>query len=127
MAVSAAELDHARELFSPFGAIRVRKMFGGAGVYCDDLFFAIIDDGAIYLKVDDVTRADFEARGLQPFVFEMKDGSSGTMSYYHAPEEIHDDEEALRRWTTLALDAARRAAKFRKKPPSAPRKRARRA
>ena len=116
MAISASSIDHAKDLFAPFGDIRVKKMFGGAGVYCDDLFFAIMDDEAIYFKVDDDTRAEFESRGLEPFVFEMKDGSSGTMSYYNAPDDIYDDEDELKRWTTMALDAASRAAKFKKKP-----------
>ena len=116
MAVSAHSIDHAKELFAPFGDIRVRKMFGGAGVYCDDLFFAIMDGDAIYLKVDDDTRTAFEARGLEPFVYEMKDGSNASMSYYAAPDDIFDDEDELKRWTTLALDAASRAAKFRRKP-----------
>ncbi|MEZ5895102.1 MAG: TfoX/Sxy family protein [Parvularculaceae bacterium] len=124
MAISATAIDHAKELFSPFGEIRVRKMFGGAGVYCDDLFFAIMDDEAIYLKVDDETRAGFEARGLKPFVFEMKDGSSGEMNYFNAPEDIYDDEDELRRWTTLALDAAARAAKFKKPRKKKPKRRA---
>lgn len=116
MAISASSIDHAKDLFAPFGDIRVKKMFGGAGVYCDDLFFAIMDDEAIWFKVDDDTRAEFESRGLEPFVFEMKDGSSGTMSYYNAPDDIYDDEDELKRWTTMALDAASRAAKFKKKP-----------
>ncbi len=116
MAVPANFIVQAKELFAPFGDIRIRKMFGGAGVYCDDLFFAIMDDGAIYFKVDDETRKAFERRGLAPFTFEMKDGASATMSYYNAPEEIFDDEDELRHWTTLALDAARRMAKFKKKP-----------
>ena len=116
MAISSSAIEHAKELFAPFGAIRVKKMFGGAGVYCDDLFFAIMNDEAIYLKVDEESRAEFERRGLEPFIFEMKDGSSGAMNYYNAPEDIYDDEDELRRWTTLALDAASRAAKFRKNP-----------
>lgn len=116
MPVSAAFIDQTKDLFQPFGAIRIRKMFGGAGVYCDDLFFAIMDDGAIFLKADDETRAAFEARGLSPFSYEMKDGRVETISYYSAPEEIFDEENELKRWTTLALDAAARAARFRKKP-----------
>ncbi len=115
MAISASAIDHARELFSSFGDIRVRKMFGGAGVYCDDLFFALLDGEDIYLKVDDETRTDFENAGLSPFVYETKDGVQGVMSYYNAPVDIHDDEDERRRWTTMALDAAQRAAKFKKK------------
>lgn len=117
MAISASFIDHARELFAPFGEIRIRKMFGGAGVYCDELFFALLDDDAVYFKVDDDTRKDFVRRGLAPFSFEMKDGTRAEMNgYYAAPEDIFDDEDELKRWGTMALDAASRAAKFKKKP-----------
>ena len=108
---SASYLDYIKDLFSPFGEIRVRKMFGGAGVYCDDLFFAIIGDDDLWLKVDDDNRSEFESKGREAFTFEMKDGRVGEMSYCSAPEEIFDDHDALRHWTTLALDAANRAAK----------------
>lgn len=122
MAVSQALIDRTKELFAPFGEIRVKRMFGGAGVYCDELFFAILADGVVYFKVDNETQAAFEREGSRPFEFEMKDGSKATMSYYDAPSTIHDDEHELRRWTVLALDAARRSAKFRKK--SRPQKKA---
>lgn len=116
MAISASFIEHAREIFAPFGDIRVRKMFGGAGVYCDELFFALLDDDMVFLKVDDETRSEFQKRGLAPFSFEMKDGTRAEMNgYFTAPEEIFDDEDELRRWATLALDAASRAAKFKKK------------
>lgn len=117
MAISASFIDHASELFAPFGEIRIRKMFGGAGVYCDELIFALLDDDAVFLKVDEETRTEFQRRGMTPFSFEMKDGTRAEMNgYYAAPEEIFDDEDELKRWATLALDAASRAAKFKKKP-----------
>jgi DNA transformation protein len=116
MAVSAQFLEQAKELFAPFGEIRIRRMFGGAGVYCDDLFFALIDDDVVYLKADEATRGEFEGRGLSAFSYETKNGVVTGMSYYAAPDDLFDDETALRRWARLALDAARRAAKFRKKP-----------
>ncbi|MEL7488587.1 MAG: TfoX/Sxy family protein [Pseudomonadota bacterium] len=111
MPISSSYAGYVKDIFSPFGEIRIRKMFGGAGVYCDDLFFAIVGDDDLWLKVDDVTRADFEGKGCEQFTFEMKDGGVGAMSYYSAPEEIFDDHDALKRWTTLALDAAHRAAR----------------
>lgn len=116
MAVSASFLAFASDLLAPFGDISIRKMFGGAGVYCDGLFFALLDDEAIWLKVDDETRPAFERAGLQPFKFEMKDGSMASMSYYGAPGEFYDDADETGRWTALALDAARRAANSKKKP-----------
>ena len=114
MAPSASFLDYAKDLFSPFGEISIRKMFGGAGIYCDGAIFAIIGDDDIWFKVDDVTRAEFEAAGLHPFEVEMN-GKTGTMSYYNAPEEIFDDNDALRHWTGLALGASARGKKPAKK------------
>jgi len=117
MALSSSFLDHAKELFAPFGDIRIRKMFGGAGVYCDDLFFALLDDDAVFLKVDEETRGEFETRGLAPFSYESKEGEVMVMKgYFAAPEVIFEDDDELKHWGTMALDAARRAAKFKKKP-----------
>lgn len=33
------------------GAIRSRKMFGEYGLYCDDVFFAVICDDQLFVKV----------------------------------------------------------------------------
>lgn len=115
MPASSSHLDYLKELFSPFGVITVRKMFGGAGIYCDGVIFAITGDEGLWLKVDDVNRAEFEAAGLEPFTFEFDNGKSGTMSYYNAPEDVFDDHDALTRWTQLALGAAARAKKPAKK------------
>ncbi len=115
MAVSSSFLEFVKETFAVFGEISVRKMFGGAGVYCDGLFFAVLDDETVYLKTDEVTRREFENAGLERFSFETKDGTVTSTSYFAAPEGMFDDEDELRRWTTLALDAARRKAKLKPK------------
>ena len=114
MPPSTSHLDFLKDLFSPFGAITIRKMFGGAGIYCDGRIFAICDDEDVWLKVDDVTRAKFEEAGLKPFEIEMN-GKKGTMSYYKPPDDIYDDNDVLTYWTGLALGAAQRAAKPKKK------------
>jgi DNA transformation protein and related proteins len=46
------------------GRVTSRKMFGGIGLYCDDVFFGIVSRDALFLKVDDRTRADYEAAGM---------------------------------------------------------------
>jgi TfoX/Sxy family transcriptional regulator of competence genes len=58
-----------RELFVPFGPVTIRRMFGGAGIYCDGQMFALLFDGAIFLKVDETSIPDFEREGSQPFVY----------------------------------------------------------
>ncbi|WP_375429143.1 hypothetical protein [uncultured Sphingomonas sp.] len=35
----------------------------------------------------------------------LSEGRTGSMNYRHAPDEIHDDAEELRRWAALAIEA----------------------
>ncbi len=86
--------------------VRGRSMFGGVGIYAGDLFFALIADDTVYLRVDASNRPDFEARGMGPF---RPYGETGKgMSYYRLPEELVEDAEALRPWAEKAIAAARR-------------------
>ena len=87
--------------------VRAKRMFGGVGLYADELFFALIDDDVLYLKVDDATRPDFERRGLGPF--QPFGEGSAAMQYYQLPEDLLEDPEALRPWAEGAVDVARRA------------------
>ena len=99
--------DFYQDLFASFGTITTRKMFGVDGFYCDGLFFAIVADDELWLKADDVSRAEFEEAGAEQYMFEMK-GKPTPIPYYRAPEDIFDDEDSLRMWTQRAIDAALR-------------------
>jgi DNA transformation protein len=88
-------------------AIRARSMFGGIGIYSEDLFFALISTETVYFKVDDSNRGDFEARGLGPF---RPFGDAGeSMQYYEVPTELLEDVDALRPWAEKAVSVARQA------------------
>lgn len=106
------------EMLSPLGPVRVRRMFGGQGLYVDDLFMAIIDDGQLFLKSDDVTRERFDAAGCLPFTFPNKDGEPVVTSYRRPPEEALESPPLMLPWARLAFEAALRAAnaKAAKKP-----------
>ena len=97
------------ELLEDFGAVRARAMFGGYGIYRDDLMFGLVADDELYLKVDDENRPVFEAEGLQPFVY-VKDGKAMNMSYYQAPGQALDNVAEMRQWADLGYQAAVRAA-----------------
>ncbi len=96
------------ELFAPFAVVSVRRMFSGHGVYFDDLCFALSIGGGVYLKVDAETQADFAAVGSRPFVYSAR-GREVQVGYWLLPPAAFDDEDALRRWASLAFAAARRA------------------
>ena len=106
---SSEYLAYVREQLEPLGAIRTKAMFGGWGLYCDELFFALVFDDVLYLKVDDETRERFEAAGLRPFVYTVR-GTEQNLGYYTVPEGALDDADELRPWARLALGAARRKA-----------------
>lgn len=103
-------VDNLPEVFARFGPVRARRMFGGYGIYHDDLMFALVADDVLYLKVDDKSVAAFTERGLQPFEY-AKDSKMVKLSYYMAPEEIFDDPETASAWAVLAFEAALRARK----------------
>jgi DNA transformation protein and related proteins len=94
-------------------SVRSRSMFGGIGIYSEELFFALIDDETLYLKVNDTNRGDFEARGLGPF---RPFGDSGeVMQYYELAPDLLEDPDTLRPWAEKAVLVARQA-KARKRP-----------
>lgn len=107
---------HCLELLAPLGAPRARRMFGGHGLYVDELFVALIAFDRLYLKADAQTQARFEAAGCQPFVYDGK-GRSVTMSYFSAPDDALESPAYMQPWGRLALEAALRA-KAAKKPSS---------
>lgn len=98
-------LEFLRELLEPLGLISTRKMFGGHGIYCDGVFFAIVIEGRLYLKADQQTQLDFLAAGSAPFVYQARDRSI-QMSYWSVPEEALDSAEQMQPWASRAIAAA---------------------
>jgi DNA transformation protein len=106
-------IEHALDLFSNLGLpVSARRMFGGLGFYAGGLFFAIGDheEGRLWLKVDDQSRAAFEAAGGSPFTYTMPGREVMTMAYLSPPEAALEEAEAMLPWATLGVEAARRAA-----------------
>lgn len=113
MAVSDSFLAYVLEQLEGLGRVRPKRMFGGIGLYCDDLFFALIDDDTLYLKADDSTREEFVKRRLRPFQ-PFRDKPETSMSYYEAPADALEDPEALAAWARKAVRVAAAA----RKPPA---------
>ena len=103
--------DWLQDLFADFGAVSVRPMFGGHGLYRDGVIFGIAIDEGVYLKVDALTQARFEAAGCAPYVYTGQ-RTPITMSYWSLPAEAMESPQAMRPWAQWAWEAAlRKAAK----------------
>jgi DNA transformation protein len=98
------------ELFSPYGRVGIRRLFGGQSVYLDTLIVAFVVDDVLYLKSDADTAPLFDAAGLAAFSYVAKGERRVLTSYRRAPAEALEDPDALRPWVTIARAAAVRAA-----------------
>jgi DNA transformation protein len=97
------------ELFASVGTVRLRRMFGGHGVYLDGNFVAIVWREQLYLKADESTAAEFEAAGLERFRPTAK--ADYSLGFYTAPVEALEDPEQFRLWAIKAKAAAVRSAR----------------
>ena len=114
MAISKDFADYCCELLSGVGSPVAKRMFGGWGISVDGVTVAVIADlgklgrsnQKLYLKVDDMTKAQFEAVGGKRFEMASKDGKTMGMNYYTTPDETMESPDAMLTWARLALNAA---------------------
>jgi DNA transformation protein len=115
------DIDFIRDLFAQFRLVTVKRMFSGAGLYCDGVMFGLVVRGTIYLKADETSITDFESEGSGPFTYTRGKASGRrtehALPYWRLPDRLYDDPDELAVWAERALAIAQRK-KF------APRKRA---
>ena len=98
------------EMFETLGPVTIKRMFGGKGIYCQGVIFALEVDGEILLKGDEQTAPTFEAAGSRQWAYEGK-GKPVKMPYWSIPDDAFDDPDEMGRWARLAYDAALRSKK----------------
>lgn len=94
-------VEHVLDQLQRIAPVTARSMFGGHGIYLDGVMFALIAYDTLYFKAGDANRADFEAAGCGPFVYEGK-GRPVQMSYYQLPEHVFEDLDQLEPWMRAA-------------------------
>ncbi len=103
-------IDYLLELMQPLGPVSAKAMFGGYGIYIDDLMFALVADDVLYFKTGSENLSDFEQRDLPPFSYQ-RNGKVYNMSYSEAPAEVFDDADAMVLWANHAIEAALKSRK----------------
>lgn len=94
--------DYAMERLGPLGEVSSRAMFGGWGIFERDAMFALISGATLYFKVDDASRAAYEAVGSGPY---------GRMPYYEVPGDVLEEPARLAEWVREAMAVALAAPK----------------
>jgi DNA transformation protein and related proteins len=74
-----------------------------------------------FLKVDELSQQSFAEAGSSPFIYIAK-GRPMTTSFWRLPAIAHAETDELRRWASLGLEGARRAAAAKARKPAKARK-----
>ena len=94
---AAAQLE---AQLAPLG-VSARAMFGGHGLFKDDVMFAIVDsEGRLYLRADASTALAFEAAGST---------QHARMPYWEVPAPVREDPAQLQEWAATAAQVAIRS------------------
>ncbi len=102
MAADEELFNHVMGLLAPLGDVNSRAMFGGYGIFHDDDMFALISGSALFHKVDDSNRADYEKAGSKQYK---------PMPYYQVPAGVVEDPTTLRTWAQTSIAIAHATAK----------------
>jgi DNA transformation protein len=95
--------------------VRAKAMFGAHGLYQDEHFFGILDEGRLFFKTDAQSQGDYVARGMEPFTYKSK-GRTLTMSYHEVPADVLENAPELVAWARRAIEVAARSGKSPKAP-----------
>jgi DNA transformation protein len=111
MAVSEEFVDYVVEQLACWGAVSVRRMFGGAGLYREGTMFAVLADDVAYLKVDDSNRDDFLRAGSAPFEPYPDKIKTTVRTFFEIPADVMEDPDELARWAQRSWLVARKRRK----------------
>lgn len=104
----AADPEWLIDLFEPFGPVRLKRMFGGYGVYADEHMVAMALNPGLCMRVDEITRVQYEAVGAAPFTYTARGKIVTVNAWWRLPDEMVDDPDDIARFARLSLEVARR-------------------
>ena len=107
MHVSASFREFVLDQLAGVDGLRAQAMFGGVGLYAEEVFFGILAADVLFFKVDDTNRREYEKAGSSPF--KPYADRAMTMPYYNVPLAVLEDAVALSEWAARAVVVARTA------------------
>jgi DNA transformation protein len=114
VAVSKEQADYVLEQLERVPGLTSQKMFGGVGYSSHGLFFGFLHrNGAVFLRVDEANRAEYEARGCTNFHGKISTPGERIkgMPFFTVPEDVLEDPDELEAWARKAITAAETAKK----------------
>ncbi len=110
MAVSNDFVQYVLDQLSGLGKVHIKRMFGGAALYQDELAFGMIANDVVYLKVDDTNRDKYLHEGssqLKPFK-----NNATVLSFYNVPPDVFEDADEFVSWAKESLEIQKKRNEF---------------
>lgn len=98
-------LQQSSSIFSSFGVIKTRSMFGGFGIFCNDTMFALIVNDELHLRGTNQNEAEFKKLNMQPYCY-TKRGFPVVTKYYAVPASWWTNTDELLKQAKRALNIA---------------------
>jgi len=115
MALDASFLDYCIDQLDSLD-VSYRKMFGGAGIYSDEVMFGLVSGDQLYFRVTPSTEARYLEAGMGPFV-PFADKPHYKMPYFEVPLSVLEQPSELEPWALEALGVAKGLKRKPKKKP----------
>ncbi|WP_435956036.1 TfoX/Sxy family DNA transformation protein [Dryocola sp. BD626] len=106
-------IHQSQECLSPLGAVQYRSQFGGYSLSVENVVFAMVSDGELYLRACEDSETYFANKAAPPLIC-SKRGKPIVLNYYHVDEALWSDRDKLLKLSTNALRSARREKVVRK-------------
>ncbi|UGA55985.1 TfoX/Sxy family DNA transformation protein [Vibrio sp. VB16] len=98
-------LKNSLKLFELFGKIKSRSMFGGFGIFVDDVMFALVVNDSLHIRCCESLEKQFKQANYQPYVYKKR-GFPVVTKYFALPNSHWDDSDQILKIAELALKAA---------------------
>lgn len=105
--VSYQRIYQSREYLSPLGQIHHRALFGGYSLAIEDTVFAMVAEGALYLRACEES-APYCVNAKAPLLTFVKRGRPVLLNYFRVDDGLWHDRETLLTLCQHSLAAAQR-------------------
>lgn len=104
--ISYQRIYLSQEYLSPLGDIQSRALFGGYSLAVEDVVFAMVSQGELYLRLCEES-ASYTVKRQPPLLTYQKRGRDVSLNYYYVDESLWQDVPLLLRLSSCSLAAAR--------------------
>jgi DNA transformation protein len=102
MSITNDYVNYILDQLEGWGNVQVKRMFGGAALYQDELAFGMIAHNRVYLKVDNTNIDKYLKAGcsqLKPF-----ENNKTVLSFYNIPTEVLENTDEFIEWSKESLE-----------------------